>query len=180
MNRILGIDPGYRNLGIVDVEWSTRVRRVLTARTVVTSPKTPDSYRWALVLDALQEALEDPDCPNVVACEEMTGVRHGHNARGTTSGNADELIEVQGAIRSLARVYEKKLVLVRSLSSYAAMGVKLSAIPNEDSYHRKARLKAATMAAAKLWFSGADDLTEHEADACIHAGAVRIGKGVIA
>lgn len=176
--QILGIDPGLKNLGLVVVEWSPKVRRVLWSRTVKTTSKMPDSERWEEILSALRETIElGPPC---IACEEMTGVRHGHSDRGTTNSNADCLIEVQGAIRGLARVYHRRLTLIRSLSSYAAMGVRIPKIPGETKQQRSNRQKAATFAAANLFFAGAEGLTEHEADAAIHAGGVALGKGVVA
>jgi hypothetical protein len=179
VSRALGIDPGWRNLATVIIDWAPRgSRNVLYHRTIKTTNKMSDRVAWALLHEGLREIFESEASPDTVACEEMCGVRHGHNGRGTSSGSTDELLEVQGAIRSLAYNHGKRLVLVRSLSSYGAMGTLLSGKPGESRAQKSKRQKAANMAAARLWFGGAEELDEHESDACLHAGAVMLGKGV--
>lgn len=174
--KILGIDPGYAHMGIVTIDWAPRVRSVVTHRTITTSPKDKPPVRWGLILHALNCEIASALCPDVIACEEMTGVRHGHTERGTTSASTDELIEVQGAIRAMANHCGKQLFLIRSLSSYTAAGIRIPTLRNETRHARSKRQKAAAMATVKRLF-GASELTEHEADAVVHALGVAMGKG---
>jgi hypothetical protein len=176
-DRILGIDPGWRNIGIVSAIWSGRIRRVTYRKTIETTQKMTDREAWDAIISGLQSIIADPGCPDVIACEDMRGVRYGHDERGTSNSSTDEIRDVQAVIRTLAHLYGKRLFFVRSLSGYAAMGAKISKLRGETQHIRKARQKAASAAAAMRVFSGAENLTEHEWDACVHAGAVMLGKG---
>lgn len=172
---VLGIDPGFANLGMVIVEWGPRVRRVLWHKTVKTDAEMPDSERWDVIIRELAVAIGFNF--DFVACEEMSGVRHGHDSRGSSNANTDPLLGIQGAVRALCHIYGRKLVLVRSQTSYAACGASLPRMAGETKAKRKTRQKAATRHAATLLFSGAEIVTEHECDAAVHAAAVAMGKG---
>lgn len=176
-DRILGIDPGWRNIGIIAATWFGRIRRVTYHDTIGTNPKMTDQESWVRIISGLQAIIADPDCPEVIACEDMRGVRYGHDERGTSNSSTDDIRDVQAVIRPLAHLYGKRLFFVRSLSGYAAMGAKLNKLRGETQHMRKTRQKAANAAAAMRVFAGAENLTEHEWDACIHAGAVMLGKG---
>lgn len=176
-DRILGIDPGWRNIGIVWIAWSNRVRRVEHRYTITTSSKMTDKEAWDSIIGQLQAVFAAEGCPDVIACEDMRGVRYGHDERKSSNSSTDEIRDVQAVIRTLAHLYGKRLFFVRSLSGYAALGAKISRLPGETDRKRKERQKAANAAAAMRVFSGAENLTEHEWDACINAGAVMLGKG---
>lgn len=178
---ILGHDPGFANYANVTIEWSTRVRRVLRHETVITKPKQPDCERWAIVNAAIHEAFEhlgfyDPaNCR--VACEAMAGVRAGKNREKKSNHHDDTLLEVQGAIRQEASNYVVAFYLIEPQSSTAALGAKIGTRPKESDDARKRRQKDATAAAVRLFLAGAENLTEHEYDACAHAIGVALGKG---
>lgn len=175
MTIVLGIDPGFANLGMVIIEWVPKARRVLWHKTVETNTKMSASERWHVIISELAVSIGLQF--DAVACEEMSGVRHGHDDRGSSNANTDPLLGIQGAVRALCHVHGRKLFLVRSQTSYAACGASLSRCPGESSSKRKTRQKAATRHAATLLFSGAEMLTEHECDAAVHAAAVAMGKG---
>jgi hypothetical protein len=177
-DRALAIDPGWRFIGVVQAIWTPRIRRVLFNRTITTTKEMTDSQAWDEIISGLQTIFANPACPDVVICEDMRGVRYGNDDRGTSSASTDEIRDVVAVIRTLAHVYGKRFFLVRSSSGYAAMGSKITRAPNESHGGRKKRQKAANQAAAMRMFSGAENLTEHEYDACVHLGAVMLGKGV--
>src|SRR5512145_108890 len=113
-NRILGIDPGWRNIGIIAAIWSGRIRRVTFRKTIKTSQTMTDTEAWDVIISNLQAIIADPGCPDVIACEDMRGVRYGHDERKSSSASTDEIRDVQAVIRTLAHLYGKRLFFVRS------------------------------------------------------------------
>lgn len=176
-DRILGIDPGWRNIGVIALTWTGRIRRVTYHDTIGTNPKMTDQESWVRIISGLQAIIADPGCPDVIACEDMRGVRYGHDERGTSNSSTDEIRDVQAVIRTLAHVYRKRLFFVRSSSVYAATGSRIGRIPGETDRQHKTRQKSANQAAALRLFSGTETLTEHEFDASLIAAAVMLGKG---
>jgi Holliday junction resolvasome RuvABC endonuclease subunit len=176
---LLAIDPGFANMAIVSLEWQPKVRRCWQHWKIKTTPETPDAERWQLILFKLDEIIGGNTDVDFVACEDVTGVRHGKDSRGQSGSQSDPLLQVVGAIRMACFTHGLPLKLVRSTSVYAALGCRVSARSGETEEQKKKRQKLATQTAVQRLISGAESLSIDETDACAIGIACALGKGVI-
>jgi hypothetical protein len=176
---ILGHDPGFANYANIIIEWTPRTREVRWHETIKTKPKQPDAERWSMVCSSIRRATaylanwKD----RLVACESMSGVRAGKNRAGHANQRDDSLLEVQGAIRQESMSVGIPFYLIEPKSSIAAIGSRIYPRPGESDADRQKRQKAQNARQVRLLLAGAEDLTEHEYDACAHAIGVALGKG---
>jgi hypothetical protein len=87
---------------------------------------------------------------------------------------------ITGAIAEFAHRSVVDLRLVRTQSVNAALGIKPPRRGTMPDYQRSKAQKAATRAVVTRLLSGAEDLDEHQIDACGIAIAAALGKGVVA
>jgi hypothetical protein len=175
------IDPGFRNLATVQVLWSTKVRRCMYAQTIRTVSEMRDILAWQTINSAVAEFVHRSigTCDRI-ACEEMSGVRHGKDDRSQSGANSDPLLQIQGAVRLACCIYAQELRLIRSQSVNAVLGIKLLRVPGESVYFKTKRQKAATRVVVTRMLAGCEALDEHQIDACAIAIACSLGKGEVA
>lgn len=177
---INAIDPGFRNLATVSVLWTPMIRRVQYAETIHTLPEMSDALSWATITGAIATfANKSVGICDFLAAEELSGVRHGKDDRSQASSNSDPLLQIQGAIRMACTVYVVELRLVRSQSVNSVLGIKPPRRGAVSDYQRSKAQKAETQAAVMRLLAGAENLDEHQYDACGIAIAAALGKGVV-
>lgn len=100
--RILGIDPGYRFVGLGLVVISrTRVTCIHRERITTTPADGPAGVR----LDAIGRRFHDVisrELPDVIGVENVSNVGH---KKGDTNSSSAEMLKVPGIVRGLALVY---------------------------------------------------------------------------
>jgi hypothetical protein len=177
---INAIDPGLRNLATVSVLWTPKVRRVTYAKTIHTLPEMSDALSWAtvngFVADFVHRSVGICDW---FAAEELAGVRHGKDDRGSSNANSDPLLQIQGGIRMACAIYCVELRLVRSQSVNSTLGIKPPRRGTMSDYARSKVQKSSTQAAVMRLLAGAENLDEHQYDACGIAIATALGNGVV-
>jgi hypothetical protein len=146
-----------------------------------TDDNQPNSEAWENLLRDISVIIQDNSDVNFIALEDVSGVRHGKDSRFQSGAQADPLLQLQGAVRMACTIYGIQLRIVRSQSVYAALGCKVPTIPQESDDRRRKRQKIATQAIVKRLLKGTESLSSpDEFDACAHAIACCLGKGVVA
>ncbi|HEX4334736.1 MAG TPA: crossover junction endodeoxyribonuclease RuvC [Polyangiaceae bacterium] len=119
--KVLGIDPGFRSLGLALVAIEGSSRRLLKHLTVHTAASLPFETR----LDELaKETLEFLTDAELVGLEDQGDAWHGNEERGTTDANARKVQEVLGMLRGLVISCGKPRVVLRSQTIRAMLGIK--------------------------------------------------------
>lgn len=177
----LGIDLGFRNLAISDIEWSQKVKRCRNSWLIQTSKDQPDNESWECLLNGIAVVIAENVGVNFVALEDVSGVRHGKDNRGQSGAQADPLLQLQGAIRMACRIYGVELRIVRTVSVYSALGCQVPQIPGESEEQKKKRQKLATQATVQRLLKGTECCSFPDGfDACAHAISCCLGRGVVA
>jgi Holliday junction resolvasome RuvABC endonuclease subunit len=172
---ILGIDPGFRHCGVALVEWHPRKRAVTGFACIDTDDSSPGEVCFAAIVERLDAWMVGV---NLVAIEDMRGVRHGKNRERATSSNDDPVAGVMWGAMTLAARRGIPVRLVQPQSSTAAVGArKLVRLPGESEYKFKARRKAETERAVRVLLKCPLEMPVDCFDAAAHAVAVKLGKG---
>jgi len=100
--RVLGVDPGFRAVGLVVLDFATDGLRLIHRERVTTSTADGDPGTRLDRIGLRIHSVFSAHLPDLVGIEDVTNVGH---AKGETSSAATNQIEVPGIVRGLALCY---------------------------------------------------------------------------
>lgn len=164
---LLGIDPGFAELGIAVLEITPKQRRLLRLETFSSTPRSgTDEQRLDAIADRIIAAVDECK-PVAIAYEDQSNVTAAKEQRGKgkrSTKQSRRVHEVVGIARAVARLFELPCYVL------APSSVKLAVLGRGGGNASKERVKGAVRILLR-----APECSSHAADAaavCVGAASV--------